>query len=45
MSKFVKHIFKDATCTEEWSELLDGKWPYGEIETKEFKHNYNLYDE
>lgn len=45
MSNFIKHIYNDSTLTEEWSTILDGEWPFGELETKEVKHNCNFYNE
>lgn len=32
--KFIKYKFNDATVLEEWSEILDGKWPFGDLDEK-----------
>jgi len=43
--KLVTQVYNDgAKISIEWSELLDGKWPYGNIDEKIIIINSNFYE-
>jgi hypothetical protein len=43
MARWVTYEHPDGTLTIEWFEVFDGPWPYGELETKVFIKQENLY--
>jgi len=43
--KLVTRIYNDGTkVSVQWLEILDGKWPYGDIDEKIIIKNFNFYE-
>ena len=42
--KLITFKYKDAMLSQEWDELYDGPWLYGDLDEKIFYKDYNFYN-